>query len=126
MADEMSKHTRPNIVFVLCDNTGWGDFACYGGSTPTPRIDKFAAQGIRFTNYTVESQCTPTRSAILTGRQSGGAGPQIGYNFNIGGVSIYTNLRGYTEFDSYRRVQGHAIYFTVNLPLSALLGGHSQ
>ena len=28
--------TRPNIVFVLCDNTGWGDFSCYGGSTPTP------------------------------------------------------------------------------------------
>jgi arylsulfatase A-like enzyme len=66
----MSKETRPNIVFVLCDNTGWGDFSCYGGSTPTPRIDKFAGEGIRFNNYTVESQCTPTRSAILTGRQS--------------------------------------------------------
>lgn len=55
-----------------------------------------------------------------------GVGPQIGYNFNLGGVSIYTNLRGYTEFDSYRRVQGHAIYFTVNVPLSALFQGHSQ
>jgi arylsulfatase A-like enzyme len=66
----MSEQTRPNIVFVLCDNTGWGDFSCYGGSTPTPRIDKFAREGIRFTNYTVESQCTPSRSAILTGRQS--------------------------------------------------------
>lgn len=65
MADE-----RPNIVFVLCDNVGWGDFSCYGGSTPTPRIDKLAGEGIRFTNYTVEAQCTPTRSAILTGRQS--------------------------------------------------------
>jgi len=40
------------------------------GSTPTPRIDKFASEGIRFTNYTVESQRTPTRSALLTGRQS--------------------------------------------------------
>src|SRR5208283_2526630 len=66
----LSKETRPNIVFVLCDNTGWGDFSCYGGSTPTPRMDKFAGEGVRFTNYTVESQCTPTRSAILTGRQS--------------------------------------------------------
>jgi hypothetical protein len=55
-----------------------------------------------------------------------GVGPQIGYNFNVGGVSIYTNLRGYVEFDSYRRVQGHAIYFTINLPLSALFKGHSQ
>lgn len=61
---------QPNIVFILCDNVGWGDFSCYGGSTPTPRIDKLAADGIRFQNYTVECQCTPTRSAILTGRQS--------------------------------------------------------
>jgi hypothetical protein len=55
-----------------------------------------------------------------------GVGPQIGYNFEIGGVSIYTNVRGYTEFESYRRVQGHAIYFTVNVPLSAMFKGHSQ
>ena len=61
---------RPNIVFILCDNVGWGDFSCYGGSTPTPRIDKLASEGIRFNNYTIESQCTPTRTAILTGRQS--------------------------------------------------------
>ncbi len=62
--------TQPNIVFVLCDNIGWGDFSCYGGTTLTPRIDKLASEGIRFNNYNVESQCTPTRSAILTGRQS--------------------------------------------------------
>jgi arylsulfatase A-like enzyme len=61
---------RPNIVFILVDNVGWGDFSIYGGSTPTPRIDKLANDGIRFTNYTVESQCTPSRSAIMTGRQS--------------------------------------------------------
>jgi arylsulfatase A-like enzyme len=61
---------QPNIVFVLCDNIGWGDFSCYGGNNPTPRIDKLASEGIRFNNYTVEAQCTPTRSAILTGRQS--------------------------------------------------------
>jgi arylsulfatase A-like enzyme len=61
---------RPNIVFILLDNVGWGDLSVYGGGTPTPRIDKFASEGIRFTNYTVESQCTPSRSAIMTGRQS--------------------------------------------------------
>jgi len=61
---------KPNIVFILCDNTGWGDFSCYGGLTPTPRIDKLASEGIRFNNYSVEAQCTPTRSGILTGRQS--------------------------------------------------------
>jgi arylsulfatase A-like enzyme len=64
MSDE-----RPNIVFILGDNVGWGDFAVYGGSTPTPRIDKLTAEGIRFNNYPVETLCTPTRTAILTGRQ---------------------------------------------------------
>jgi arylsulfatase A-like enzyme len=61
---------RPNIMFILCDNVGWGDFSCYGGSTATPRIDKLAGEGIRLNNYTVEAQSTPTCSAILTGRQS--------------------------------------------------------
>src|SRR6185437_14442033 len=59
---------KPNIVFILVDNVGWGDFGCYGGVTPTPRIDKLASEGIRFLNYNVESQCTPSRAAILTGR----------------------------------------------------------
>ena len=61
---------KPNIVFILCDNVGWGDFSVYGGSTPTPRIDRLASEGIRFNNYNVEAQCTPTRSALMTGRQS--------------------------------------------------------
>jgi len=59
---------KPNIVFFLVDNVGWGDFGVYGGTTPTPRIDKLASEGMRFTNYNVEVQCTPSRSAIMTGR----------------------------------------------------------
>jgi arylsulfatase len=62
--------SSPNIVFILLDNVGWGDLGCYGGMTPTPRIDKFASEGIRFNSYYVEAQCTPTRSAIMTGRMS--------------------------------------------------------
>jgi arylsulfatase A-like enzyme len=58
----------PNIVFILVDNVGWGAFGAYGGTIPTPRIDKMASEGIRFNNYNVECQCTPTRSAIMTGR----------------------------------------------------------
>lgn len=59
---------KPNIVFILVDNVGWGDFGVYGGTTPTPRIDKMASEGIRFNNYNVEAQCTPSRAAIMTGR----------------------------------------------------------
>ena len=59
---------KPNVVFILVDNVGWGDFGCYGGLAPTPRVDALAVQGLRFKNYNVEAQCTPTRSAILSGR----------------------------------------------------------
>ena len=62
--------SKPNVVFILVDNIGWGDWGVYGGTTATPRIDALARGGIRFNNYNVEGQCTPTRSAILTGRQS--------------------------------------------------------
>jgi arylsulfatase A-like enzyme len=64
--------TRPNIVFILADNYGCGEPGCYGGGitrgAPTPRQDQLAAEGLRLTNFCVEAQCTPSRSAIITGR----------------------------------------------------------
>lgn len=62
------KVKKPNIVYILVDNWGWGDISIQGSTVPTPRIDQLAAQGIRFTNFNVQNQCTPTRSAIHTGR----------------------------------------------------------
>jgi arylsulfatase A-like enzyme len=59
---------KPNIVYVLVDNWGWGDISVQGSTLQTPRIDEFAAQGMRFTNFNVQNQCTPTRSALHTGR----------------------------------------------------------
>jgi arylsulfatase len=64
----MTQQKKPNVVFMLVDNLGWGDLGCYGGSAPTPRLDALGNEGIRFKNYNVEAQCTPTRSACLTGR----------------------------------------------------------
>lgn len=60
--------SKPNIVFMLADNVGWGDLSSYGGLVPTPRLDQLASQGMRFTNFNTEAQCTPTRSALMTGR----------------------------------------------------------
>ncbi|WP_294225750.1 arylsulfatase [uncultured Shimia sp.] len=59
---------RPNIVYLLVDNWGWGDIGLQGSTVPTPEIDAFAAEGMRFLNFNIENQCTPTRSAIHTGR----------------------------------------------------------
>jgi Sulfatase len=48
------------VVFIVGDNVGWGDLGCYGGLASTPRIDTLAGQGMRFKNYNVEAQCTPS------------------------------------------------------------------
>jgi arylsulfatase len=65
---------KPNIVFILVDNLGYGELGVYGGGilrgAPTPRIDKLAGEGTRLLNFNVEAQCTPSRSALLTGRFS--------------------------------------------------------
>jgi arylsulfatase len=63
---------QPNIVLILADNLGWGELGCYGGGAlrgaPTPRIDALAGEGMRFLNFNIESDCVPTRSALMTGR----------------------------------------------------------
>lgn len=62
----------PNIVLLLADNLGFGEIGAYGGGAlrgaPTPRLDRLASEGLRFTNFNVEVECTPSRSALLTGR----------------------------------------------------------
>ena len=64
--------TKPNIVLVLMDNFGYGEIGVYGGGVlrgaPTPNIDSIAAEGFQLTNYNVEAECTPSRSALMTGR----------------------------------------------------------
>lgn len=65
---------KPNIVFMLVDNLGYGDLGCYGGGEirgmPTPRIDQLASEGLRFTQFLAEPGCTPSRAALMTGRYS--------------------------------------------------------
>ncbi len=64
----MSVQSRPNVVFMLADNVGWGDVSGHGGTMPTPQIDTPVGQGARLANYNLETQRPSTRSAILTGR----------------------------------------------------------
>ena len=63
---------KPNIVLVFMDNFGWGEPGFNGGGiirgAATPQLDTLAAEGLRLTNFNVEVQCTPSRSALMTGR----------------------------------------------------------
>lgn len=69
---------RPNILIVFTDDQGYGDLGCFGSTTNrTPRMDRLAAQGTRFTSFYAQGVCGPSRSALLTGRypmRSGGWG----------------------------------------------------
>jgi len=86
----------PNIVFILADDLGYGDLACYGApDTKTPHLDKLASEGLRFTQfYGNGAECTPTRTAILTGRypsRAGGLDCAIGTG-NVGRYDDATRL----------------------------------
>jgi len=71
----MSAQRKPNVVFLLADNLGYGDASCYGSGgemrgMPTPNMDKLASEGVLLNQFLVEAACTPSRAACLTGRYS--------------------------------------------------------
>jgi arylsulfatase A len=60
---------KPNIIFIMCDDLGYGDLGCYGSAIRTPNIDRLAGEGARFTNFdSADPVCSPSRAALLTGR----------------------------------------------------------
>lgn len=77
---------KPNIVFVLADDLGYTDVACYGSKYyETPNIDRLAAQGIRFTDaHTSSPNCQPTRAALLSGQYS----PRTGV-YTVGSIDRF-------------------------------------
>lgn len=60
--------SRPNFVFILADDLGWADVAFHGGNVPTPHLDCLAKGGLELTQHYVAPVCSPTRTALLTGR----------------------------------------------------------
>ncbi|NEQ43958.1 MAG: arylsulfatase [Leptolyngbya sp. SIOISBB] len=58
----------PNILLVLVDDVGYGQFGTFGGSIPTPTMDRIANNGLRYTQFHTTALCSPTRAALLTGR----------------------------------------------------------
>lgn len=87
---------RPNIVFILADDLGYGDLPCYGrDDLSTPAIDRLAREGVRFTQaYSNGPECTPTRAAFMTGR----------YQQRIGGLECAIGTGDVGRYDDAMRL----------------------
>ena len=87
---------RPNIVFILADDLGYGDLPCYGrDDLSTPAIDRLAKEGVRFTQaYSNGPECTPTRAAFMTGR----------YQQRIGGLECAIGTGDVGRYDDAMRL----------------------
>ncbi len=79
----------PNVVVILLDNMGFGDVSTFGGPIQMPTLDRLAQTGLRYNNFKVPPLCSPSRVALLTGRNS--------HSANFGVISeIATGFPGYT------------------------------
>jgi arylsulfatase A-like enzyme len=80
----------PNVLLVLLDDEGYGQSGTFGGLIPTPTLDRLAAGGLRYTRFHVTAMCSPTRAALLTGRNSHAVGMGIISN-------VATDFPGYSS-----------------------------
>ena len=86
LANAQAAAQRPNIIFILADDLGYTDVACFGSKYyETPNIDRMAANGIRFTSgYTCGPNCAPTRAALMSGQY----GPRTGV-YTVGSIDRF-------------------------------------
>src|SRR5215467_8664661 len=79
----------PNIVLILIDDAGFGQFSTFGGGVPSPTMDRLAAEGLRFNRFHTTALCSPTRAALITGRNH--------HSTSFGSISeAATGYDGYT------------------------------
>jgi len=60
----------PNILLILLDDAGFGQFSTFGGGVPSPTMDALAKEGLRFNRFHTTALCSPTRAALITGRNT--------------------------------------------------------
>lgn len=113
--------SRPNIMVVILDDTGWSDFGCFGSEIETPTFDAIAERGARYTNFHVTPLCSPTRASLLTGRNH----HSVGMRFLADTDTGFPNSRGYVHPDipmlpEILRSQGYGTYLVGKWHLAPL------
>jgi len=96
-SEQTPPRKKPNIVFILADDLGYGDLGCYGRTDiETPVLDKLAAEGVRFTQcYANGPECSPTRTAFMTGR----------YQQRVGGLECAIGTGNVGRYDDAMRLR---------------------
>ena len=81
---------KPNVVYILADDVGWGDLSAHGGGVPTPGIDGLFSRGVELSNFMGWCVCSPTRAMLLTGRHPirVGTGPEVGGELELEEITI--------------------------------------
>ena len=81
---------KPNVVYIMADDVGWGDLSFHGGGVPTPNIDRLCKQGVELTNFMGWCVCSPTRAMLLTARHPirVGTGPEVGGELSLEETTI--------------------------------------
>ncbi|HEY5103929.1 MAG TPA: arylsulfatase [Acidimicrobiales bacterium] len=87
------KENAPNVVVILIDDLGFSHFGCFGSDLVTPNIDALAVNGLRYSNFHVTPLCSPTRAALLTGRNHHSVGMRGISNWSSG----FPSMRGHVS-----------------------------
>ena len=119
------KPSPPNIILIMGDDMGYSDLGCYGGEIRTPRLDKLAANGLRFTQFYNTARCCPTRASLLTGLypQQAGVGhmvddrgtPAFKGDLSQNAVTIAEALKG-AGYISYLSGKWHVTPYVIENP----------
>jgi arylsulfatase A-like enzyme len=82
-ADSSGKPGRPNILLVVADDLGWADVGWHGSKFRTPVLDRLVSEGVELDRHYVQPVCSPTRTALMSGRWTGRWGPQVLHPTNL-------------------------------------------
>ena len=93
----------PNVLFIVIDDAGFGDWSTFGGQIPTPNLDRLAQSGLSYTQFHTTALCSPTRAALLTGRNHHSAGTGVITELGSGWLGDRSTFRKGSETHAQNR-----------------------